>query len=178
MAAKKKAKHSGAGRSKAGRARGAPGGSRARTAKFRTGSTAKPRTAAHDLKAERARLERNKQLVLAFYQRLIGEKDPVAARKYMGDTYRQHNPTAADGHAGVAAWVRSFKQAFPNHRYEVKKVVAESDLVVLHLHGINGPSPFGESVIDIFRVENGKVVEHWDVIQPIPETPDNANTMF
>lgn len=120
----------------------------------------------------------NKQLVLAFYHKIIGEKDYEGARQYMGDTYRQHAPYATDGHAGIAEWVRKFKEGFPQHRYEVKKVIAEGDLVVLHLHGTNGPNPHGESVVDIFRIENGRVVEHWDVIQPIPETADNANTMF
>jgi predicted SnoaL-like aldol condensation-catalyzing enzyme len=123
-------------------------------------------------------LARNKRLVLDFYQTIIGNKDYEGARRYMGEEYRQHAPYATDGHAGVAEWVRKMKESFPQHRYEVKKVVAEGDLVVLHLHGINGLHPFGESVIDIFRIENGKVVEHWDVIQAIPETADNANTMF
>ncbi|HTY92347.1 MAG TPA: ester cyclase [Steroidobacteraceae bacterium] len=125
-----------------------------------------------------AQLARNKQLVLSFYQKMIGEKDFEAARPYMGAQYRQHAPYAADGHEGVAAWVQGFKAAFPNHRYEVKKVIAEGDLVMLHLHGMNGPNPYGESVVDIFRIENGKVVEHWDVIQAIPESADNANSMF
>jgi len=135
---------------------------------------APPRTAA----SEAARLARNKQLVLALYQKLIGEKDFEAARHYMGDSYRQHAPYAADGHEGVRAWLEGFKAAFPNHRYEVKKVLAEGDMVVLHLHGMNGPNPHGESVVDFFRIENGKVVEHWDVIQPIPDSADNANSMF
>jgi predicted SnoaL-like aldol condensation-catalyzing enzyme len=125
-----------------------------------------------------ADLARNKELVLAFYKKLIGEKDYEGARRYMGAEYRQHAPYAADGHAGVAEWVRKFKEAFPQHHYEVKKIIAEGDLVVLHLHGKSGLHPFGESVIDIFRIENGKVVEHWDVIQPIPESADNANSMF
>jgi predicted SnoaL-like aldol condensation-catalyzing enzyme len=123
-------------------------------------------------------LARNKQLVLTFYQKMIGDKDFQAARPYMGAEYRQHAPYAADGHEGVAAWVQGFKAAFPNHRFEVKKIIAEGDLVMLHLHGMNGPNPHGESVVDIFRIENGKVVEHWDIIQPIPESADNANSMF
>jgi predicted SnoaL-like aldol condensation-catalyzing enzyme len=125
-----------------------------------------------------AQLARNKQLVLAFYHKIIGEKDYEGARQYMGSEYRQHAPYATDGHTGIAEWVRKFRAAFPQHRYEVKKVIAEGDLVVLHLHGMNGPNPHGESVIDIFRIENGKVVEHWDVIQPIPESADNPNSMF
>lgn len=123
-------------------------------------------------------LAHNKKLVLDFYHQLIGEKDYEAARAYMGAEYRQHAPYATDGHAGIAEWVRKFREGFPQHHYEVKKVVAEGDLVVLHLHGKNGPNPHGESVVDIFRIKDGKVVEHWDVIQPIPETADNANTMF
>jgi predicted SnoaL-like aldol condensation-catalyzing enzyme len=125
-----------------------------------------------------AQLTHNKKLVLDFYHKLIGEKDFEAAREYMGAEYRQHAPYAADGHAGVADWVRKMKEAFPQHHYEVKKVIAEGDLVVLHLHGKQGPNPFGESVVDIFRIKDGKVVEHWDVIQPIPESADNANSMF
>jgi len=123
-------------------------------------------------------LAHNKKLVLEFYHKLIGEKDFEAARPYMGSMYRQHAPYAADGHEGVAEWVRKFKEGFPQHHYEVKKVIAEGDFVVLHLHGKSGLHPFGESVVDIFRIENGKVVEHWDVIQPIPESADNANSMF
>lgn len=135
---------------------------------------AAPRSAA----AEAARLTRNKELVLALYKALIGDKDYEAASRFMGETYRQHAPYAADGHDGVRNWIAGFKQAFPDHRYEVKRIIAEGDMVVLHLHGMNGPNPHGESVVDIFRIENGKVVEHWDIIQPIPETADNANSMF
>jgi predicted SnoaL-like aldol condensation-catalyzing enzyme len=125
-----------------------------------------------------AQLAHNKKLVLDFYHKLIGEKDYEGARVYMGAEYRQHAPYASDGHVGIAEYVRKFKETFPEHHYEVKKVIAEGDLVVLHLHGKSGPNPHGESVVDIFRIKDGKVVEHWDVIQPIPEHADNANTMF
>ena len=129
-------------------------------------------------KAVADELARNKELVLAFYHKIIGEKDYEGARQYMGEDYKQHAPYATDGHTGIADWVRKSKEAFPQHRYEVKKVIAEGEFVVLHLHGMNGPNPHGESVVDIFRIKDGKVIEHWDVIQPIPETADNANSMF
>lgn len=136
------------------------------------------RKAAKKEQSAAAQLAHNKKLVLDFYHKLIGEKDYEAARAYMGAEYKQHAPYATDGHAGIAEWVRTFKASFPQHHYEVKKVIAEGDLVVLHLHGKSGPNPHGESVVDIFRIKDGKVVEHWDVIQPIPEHADNANTMF
>lgn len=139
---------------------------------------ARKRAPAATLQSERARLERNKKLVIAFYQKMIGEKDPEAARRYMGATYKQHSAYARDGFEGVAEFAMKFKQDFPNHRYDIKKVIAEGDLVVLHLHGINGMSPHGEQVVDMFRVVDGKVVEHWDVIQPLPETSNNPNGHF
>ena len=120
----------------------------------------------------------NKRLVLTFYSHVIGRKDFEAARKYMGATYKQHSPYATDGHAGLAAFVKFFKENFPNHRYEVKKVLAEGDMVVLHLHGMGGMNPYGEQVVDFFRIKDGKVVEHWDVIQPIPEKSENPNGVF
>jgi predicted SnoaL-like aldol condensation-catalyzing enzyme len=161
------------GRAKAGSKAVAKAGAKAKASARRT--FRKAATREHSVAAQ---LARNKQLVLAFYQKIIGEKDYEGARQYMGAEYRQHAPYATDGHAGIAEWVRKFKDGFPQHRYEVKKVIAEGDLVVLHLHGMNGPNPHGESVVDIFRIENGKVVEHWDIIQPIPQTADNANSMF
>lgn len=125
-----------------------------------------------------AQLEANKQLVLAFYEAMIGRKDFEAGRQYMGATYRQHAPYATDGHEGLRAFVDWFRENFPNHRYEIKRVIAEGDLVMLHVHGLGWPNPHGESVVDIFRVDGGKVVEHWDIIQPIPEKQDNPNGMF
>jgi len=129
-------------------------------------------------RSEAARLAANKRLVLTFYSHIIGRKDFEAGRKYMGANYRQHSPYATDGHAGLAAFVKFFKENFPNHRYEVKKVLAEGDMVVLHLHGMGGMNPYGEQVVDFFRIKDGKVVEHWDVIQPIPEKSENPNGVF
>jgi predicted SnoaL-like aldol condensation-catalyzing enzyme len=141
-------------------------------------SPAKRSTRAKALTASAARLAANKRLVLAFYAQVIGRKDFDAGRKYMAATYKQHSPYATDGHAGLAAFVKFFKENFPNHHYEVKKVIAEGDMVVLHLHGMGGMNPWGEQVVDFFRVKDGKVVEHWDVIQAIPEKSENPNGVF
>jgi predicted SnoaL-like aldol condensation-catalyzing enzyme len=141
-------------------------------------ASAKKPTAQTPLARERARLERNKQLVLAFYRQLIGNKDAAGARRFMGESYVQHSPYATDGHEGVAEFVKGFKTQFPRHHYDVKRVIAEGDYVVLHLHGQEGLFPHGEAVVDIFRVVDGKVVEHWDVIQALPERSRNSNTPF
>jgi predicted SnoaL-like aldol condensation-catalyzing enzyme len=125
-----------------------------------------------------AKLEANKRLVLDFYDAIIGRKDFEAGRQYMGATYRQHAPYARDGHEGLRAFVEWFRTNFPLHRYEIRRVIAEGDFVMLHVHGMGGPNPHGEAVVDIFRVDNGKVVEHWDIIQSIPENADNPNGMF
>jgi predicted SnoaL-like aldol condensation-catalyzing enzyme len=156
---------------------------RAKTAVKAKSKSAKPakkavRTVAKPVSSEKARLERNKKLVLAFYDHAINEKDFEAASKYMSKDYRQHNPTAADGPEGLRVWLEEFKRAFPTLRATVKKCIAEGDFVVLHVLGENGPCPSGTAVVDIFRVVNGKVAEHWDVIQDIPADVKNANSMF
>jgi predicted SnoaL-like aldol condensation-catalyzing enzyme len=122
-------------------------------------------------------LEQNKQLVRAFYDAAINQKNYDAAVKYLGEEYKQHNPTAADGKQGLKAFIDFLKARFPNQRGDIKQVIAEGDLVVLHVHSTRGDGP-GRAIVDIFRVKNGKVVEHWDVIQDVPEKAANSNGMF
>jgi predicted SnoaL-like aldol condensation-catalyzing enzyme len=130
------------------------------------------------MSSEQDRLERNKQTVLAFYEAAINKKDYDTASNYMSPNYKQHNPTAADGPEGLKTWLAEFKRQWPNLRAEIKHVVAEGDFVALHVYGVNGPSPNGTAVVDIFRLENGRLAEHWDVIQPIPPEASNSNSMF
>ncbi len=123
-------------------------------------------------------LEANKKVVVAFYDAAINRKDYAAAASYLGAQYKQHNPTAADGAEGLKGFIDFLKARFPNQKGEIKSVIAEGDKVVLHVHSTRGDGTPGRAIIDIFRVENGKVVEHWDVIQDIPEKAANANGMF
>ena len=124
--------------------------------------------------------ETNKDIAVALYKKALFEgKVEEAFRLYAGANYRQHNPLIEDGVAGVkkfAAWVMA---NHPDARCEIKRVFADGDHVILHSHwhGLSD-NPRGEAVVDIFRLEDAKAVEHWDVIQPIPETSANANTMF
>jgi predicted SnoaL-like aldol condensation-catalyzing enzyme len=124
--------------------------------------------------------EENKKVAVAFYQKALNERDvQTAFRLYAGKYYKQHNPLVEDGEEGVRKFATWIGANHPNARGEIKRVFAEGDYVILHVHwmGLFGGER-GEAVVDIFRLENGKVVEHWDVIQSIPETAVNNNTMF
>jgi predicted SnoaL-like aldol condensation-catalyzing enzyme len=122
--------------------------------------------------------EANKKTVVAFYEAAINQKDFEAASKYLGPRYVQHNPNAADGPEGLKAFLGFLKEKFPNAKSEIKRVFAEGDYVILHVHAVREPGARGNAIVDIFKLENGKVVEHWDVVQPIPEKAANSNGMF
>lgn len=124
-------------------------------------------------------LDSNKQVVRDFYDLAFNQKKPVdAAARYMGHSYRQHNPGAGDGVEPFVAFVTGFVASFPKLRVTFKRLVAEGDLVVVHSHFVRQPGDRGMAVMDIFRIEGGKLVEHWDVLQEVPGTSANANTMF
>ena len=124
-------------------------------------------------------LEANKRIIHEWHELAIDQRKPEeAVAKYLGPNYRQHNPTAGDGPEPFIQTVKRFSQIFPDLRMEPKRIIAEGDLVVLHSHLILKPGDRGTAVVDIFRLENGKIVEHWDVVQEVPETAKNSNTMF
>src|SRR6266404_1081360 len=122
--------------------------------------------------------EANKKTVLEFYEAGLNKKDFEAASKYFGPRYIQHNPGAPDGIEGFKAFIAQRKEKFPNARSEVKRSFADGDYVVLHVHSVREPGERGVAIVDIFRLENGKIVEHWDVAQSIPEKTANGNGMF
>lgn len=120
----------------------------------------------------------NKETVLSFYQHALNDKDFNAALPYLGDHYIQHNPLAQDGIDGLRKYIAYLKQTYPNSYSEIKRVFSEENFVILHVHSIKEPGTRGEAIIDIFRLENNKIVEHWDVHQPVPEKSANDNGMF
>jgi predicted SnoaL-like aldol condensation-catalyzing enzyme len=125
------------------------------------------------------KLENNKQTVLAFYEVGLNQKDFAAAAKLIGDRYVQHNPRISDGIEGFEAFLGQLRRDFPALRAEVKNIFADGDFVIAHVHGVRVPGQPGTAIVDIFRLdEHSKIVEHWDVMQPIPETAENQNGMF
>ena len=137
-----------------------------------------PITALAASAADAQQQEQNKKAVVDFYDKAINQKDFEAASKYFGPRYTQHNPNAADGPQGLKAFLQFLKEKFPASRSEIKRVFADGDYVVLHVHAVREPGTRGNAIIDIFKLENGKIVEHWDVVQPIPEKAANTNGMF
>ena len=128
--------------------------------------------------AKAADLEANKKTVLAFYEAGLNQKDFEAASKYFGPKYIQHNPGAPDGIEGFKAFVNFLKEKFPNSHSDIKKVFTDGDFVILHVHAVREPGTRGRAIVDIFRLEDGKIVEHWDVAQDIPEKMPHTNGMF
>ena len=120
-----------------------------------------------------------KRLVLDFFDRAFVQRKAAEAReRYMGDVYIQHNPLAPDGPDLFVEFIGQFQAMAPDMVFDLKRVIAEGDLVVLHYHLTMTPDDLGRAVVDIFRVEDGKIVEHWDVLQDVPAQSANNNTMF
>jgi len=120
----------------------------------------------------------NKKVVIDFYEKGLNQKDADAALQYVGNRYVQHNPTAADGPEGFRKFVAFLREKFPKSHSDIKRSFVDGDYVILHVNAVREPGTRGSAIVDIFKLENGKIVEHWDVVQPVPETAANKNGMF
>lgn len=118
--------------------------------------------------------EANRKLVLSIFE----SNDPEMIIGLMADDYKQHNPAVADGKAGAAVFFRDMFKKFPNSKAQVYRSAADGDLVWVHAHLVMDPKDPGIALVDIFRVKDGKLVEHWDIMQPVPAAAANSHSMF
>ncbi len=127
---------------------------------------------------EKSKAGRNEKVVRDFYEAAINQKDFESASKFLGPKYTQHNPTAGDGAEGLRNFIQTLRDKLPNYHSRIVRAFNDGDYVILHVHNQREPNTRGFAIVDIFRLQNGKIVEHWDVRQEIPETAANTNGMF
>jgi predicted SnoaL-like aldol condensation-catalyzing enzyme len=120
----------------------------------------------------------NKKVVLDFLEKAINQAGFEQAAVHFGQRYVQHNPMIGDGIEGIRKHMNGLHEQFPQLRAEVKRVVAEGDIVVAHVHARRTAADPGLAIVDFFRLEAGRIVEHWEVRQPVPDTALHDNGMF
>ena len=133
-----------------------------------------------------AQLDRNTRTAVAYYTLAFNEGKPrLAVEKYVGldadghKLYTQHNPFAQDGPEAFIAFVEFFKGLFPDLHVDIKRTIAQCDLVMTHAHVTTSATDLGNAAMDIFRFDrDGKIVEHWDAVQPVEADSANDNTQF
>ena len=124
-----------------------------------------------------------KQVVTQFLHEFYIEKQVRSSfEKWVDPGYIQHNPYAQTGREAAITFLEGFVKGNPGQKTTIHRIIADGNLVAAHLHGRNEngtpEEKRGFAVVDIFRVEGCKVMEHWDVLSPVPETAANTNTMF
>lgn len=120
-----------------------------------------------------------KQVVTRFMTEFyVNKQVRKAFETWVDPAYIQHNPMAATGRDAAIAFLEPFFANNPGVRYDIKRIIADGNLVAVHAHGRFSPDDRGMAVVDILRVKGCKVMEHWDVVQPVPEQAANTNGMF
>lgn len=117
------------------------------------------------------------QIVLDFYHAALNQRDFAAASKHLGDVYIQHRADAPDGVEGLRRFIERESQNQHIHA-DIRRVFVDREYVMLHAHVVRSPKDQGSAHVDIFRLDGDKVVEHWDVDEPIPAHTANANSVF
>jgi predicted SnoaL-like aldol condensation-catalyzing enzyme len=123
-------------------------------------------------------IKQNKELVMRFLNEFMIGHNIDVLDELLGPNYTQHNPGLGHGKASLIKFFQDFWEIYPKPGYYLKRTVAENDLVAIHYHFQPDPKEAGYAIVDIFRIEDEKLVEHWDVVQKMPETSENNSPMF
>jgi predicted SnoaL-like aldol condensation-catalyzing enzyme len=135
-------------------------------------------TPGHTVAKDLAQEESNRALVVRFYDTVFNQHDLSIASNVLAPNYIQHNPNVASGSASFISFFTEHFKSDPQARSTIVRSAVDGDLVFLHVHSTSNPQDRGNAIVDIFRVDHGKIAEHWDVIQPVPGHAANDNTMF
>ncbi len=122
--------------------------------------------------------EANRRLVANMYERVLKPLDSARVDEFFARDYVQHNPLAATGAQGLKDFLDWARARAPAAEHRVKRMFVDGDYVIAHVHVIINPGDLGNAVVDIFRVAQGRIAEHWDVAQEVPTQSANANGMF
>jgi predicted SnoaL-like aldol condensation-catalyzing enzyme len=112
------------------------------------------------------------------YREVLIPMNPDAVEKHLSARYVQHSSLAEPGREALKGFLRRVRRETPNATQTIHRAFADGDHVIVHVHVVRRPGDPGLAVVDIFRCENGEIVEHWDVIQDVPAEPINPNGMF
>ena len=124
--------------------------------------------------AEQANLD----LVLGFYEKVLIAMDARRVDEYLAPSYLQHSSLAEPGIPALKEWLAKVRLESPDARQTIHRAFVDGDHVIVHVHVVRQEGDPGLAVVDIFRVEAGRIAEHWDVIQEVSAAPLNANGMF
>lgn len=116
--------------------------------------------------------------VRGLYEQVLIPLDPDAVDRFIAPGYVQHSSLAAPGVAALKAWLADRRIDSPDARQTIHRMFADGDHVIVHVHVVRWPGDPGLAVVDLFRLSEGLIVEHWDVIQDVPAQPINTNGMF
>ncbi|WP_245300891.1 nuclear transport factor 2 family protein [Vibrio echinoideorum] len=127
------------------------------------------------LYADQSHEELNKSIVVSFYSDVLLNRNSDAIDKYIGDKYIQHNPNLPDGKKALKDFINNVPSTTPG---EIVRVLSDGNLVALHVKRFSPGGDKNRVIVDIFKVENSMIIEHWDVIQAIPEYSINGHSMY
>jgi predicted SnoaL-like aldol condensation-catalyzing enzyme len=121
---------------------------------------------------------RNRALIISLYYNFYNNHDLNYPNQIVLENYIQHNPSLATGRAAFVSFFQSIFSQYPQFRSEIVRMAAEGDLVFVHGHQTTSPSDLGVDAVDIYRIQDGKIVEHWDATENVPASSANDNGIF